>query len=171
MKFEKVCLGGTFNPPIHIGHDALINKAFESGKFVVIGLTHDKYFYYLGKDKDWLKNEVKNYSERRSNLRAYLNTRGWDKRYMIVPLYHDYDDALVEDPKYCDAIIVSLETRPDAEKINEKRKKKGFPPLEIIQIKTVLAKDGLPVSSSRIRKGDIDRRGNILMEDRTLLNV
>ena len=171
MMFEKVCLGGTFDPPIHAGHEALIGKAFEVGKFVVIGLTHDKYFFYLGKDKDWLKNEVKNYSERRSNLRAYLNMKGWDKRYKIVPLYHDYDDGLVEDPKYCEAIIVSIETLRDAEKINEKREENGLPPIKIIQIKTVLARDGSPVSSTRIRKGDIDRRGNVTMKDRTLLNV
>jgi inosine/xanthosine triphosphatase len=60
-----------------------------------------------------------------------------------------------------DAIAVSSETRPVAEQINRERKNIGLGPLAIIEIATVLAEDGLPVSSSRIRKGEMDREGQI----------
>ena len=39
-KYNKVCLGGTFDR-IHIGHEKLLKIAFEVGEDVIIGLTSD----------------------------------------------------------------------------------------------------------------------------------
>ncbi|MHA2061457.1 MAG: phosphopantetheine adenylyltransferase, partial [Candidatus Sifarchaeia archaeon] len=64
--------------------------------------------------------------------------------------------------KEMEAIIVTEETRPNAEKINDIRKKNGLTPLIIVIVPRILAKDGLPVSSSRIRAGIINKNGKVL---------
>ena len=61
-----------------------------------------------------------------------------------------------------DALVVSTETQHRASVVNELRLKKGFKPLQLIVIDLILAKDGNPISSTRIRDNEIDRFGNIL---------
>jgi pantetheine-phosphate adenylyltransferase len=60
--------------------------------------------------------------------------------------------------------VVSDETRPGALEINETRKKNGLKTLEIISIPLVLADDQKPISSTRIKKGEIDKEGRILAD-------
>ena len=52
--------------------------------------------------------------------------------------------------------------RVTAEEINEKRIQNMKKPLEIIQIPFILAKDGFPISSTRIANKEIDTEGNVL---------
>ena len=67
----------------------------------------------------------------------------------------------VFDDKF-DAIVVSEETEPVAVEINEIRNSKGMLPLDIVVVSFVLADDGRPISSTRIRNGEINKKGNIL---------
>jgi pantetheine-phosphate adenylyltransferase len=66
----------------------------------------------------------------------------------------------VEDPE-ADAIVVSAETRKRAEEINRKRRERGLKPLQIVEIPMVLASDGTPISSIRIRYGEMDEHGRV----------
>jgi pantetheine-phosphate adenylyltransferase len=45
---------------------------------------------------------------------------------------------------------------------NELRRAKGFSPLKLETIDYVLADDSQPISSTRIRKGEIDAEGKML---------
>ena len=84
----------------------------------------------------------------------------FNSRYVVKRLEEPYGPTIYDSK--IDAIVVSRETKPTADKINEIRQEKGMDPLEIFIIDWVLADDGKPISSTRIRNGEIDRNGKVL---------
>jgi len=145
-RLKKVGVGGTFDV-LHKGHEVLLGKAFEAADSVVIGLTTDE---MVGK-------ETLPYEERENKLCEFLASAHPGRAYDIVGL-EDAHGPAVGDAEM-DAIVVSEETLKGAEEINRKRLEKGLSPLEVIVIPMVLAHDGKPISSSRIRAGEIDGEG------------
>ncbi len=141
----KVCIGGTFDT-LHEGHVALLKKAFEIGSVVYIGLSSDEFLKKVGK-------EAKPYEERKQNLTKFLKKMKWEGKARISPLNSIYGTA---DSENFDAIVVSPETEKRAREINEMRRKKGLKELKIVVVPFVLANDGIPISSSRIKNGEID---------------
>jgi len=152
--FRVVAVGGTFDE-LHRGHRALLRRAFEVGDHVLIGLSSDEFAGRMGKP-----HEVAPYERRLRELKALLMEWGVDGRAEIIPLNDPYGVTLSNG--HVEAIIVSRETEPKAQEINEKRAAKGLPPLQIIVVEMVLAEDGLPISTTRIRRGEIDREGRLL---------
>jgi pantetheine-phosphate adenylyltransferase len=148
----KVAVGGTFQY-FHDGHARLIKKAFEmaeDGK-VHIGLTSDE---MLQKG-----HSIDNYENRRSQLLRCIKEMGFsEKRFEVTKLDNPCGPTLEEDFDY---IIVSPETYPVALKINSIRKEKRKKPLEIVYVEYVMAEDGIPISSTRIAEGEIDRHGKL----------
>lgn len=150
-KYGKVAVGGTFDQ-FHEGHQKLIETALSSGEQVLIGVTSDE---FGGK-----KGEIDPCEVRMFNLRRFL-----DKH------HHNYHLARLDEPygptvsdEEIEALVVSEETEPTAQTINKVRKEKGMKPLKIITINMVLAEDGKPISSTRIRKGEIDVKGAVLKD-------
>ncbi|MGD0406211.1 MAG: phosphopantetheine adenylyltransferase, partial [Candidatus Bathyarchaeia archaeon] len=82
------------------------------------------------------------------------------KRAEIVPLNDSY--GLTISGKGLDALVVSKETESTAAKINKIRAEAGFPPLKIVTISMVPAENSTPISTTRIRRGEIDRNGHLL---------
>ncbi|RLI33480.1 phosphopantetheine adenylyltransferase [Candidatus Bathyarchaeota archaeon] len=149
-----VCVGGTFDR-LHRGHEALLLRAFEVGEKVVIGVSSDAFVGRMQKG-----HEVQPYEERVEEVRRFLREKGLEGRTIFVPLEDPYGPAVTDEG--IEGIVVSEETAPVAEEINEIRRQRGMRPLEVFRIETVLAEDGRPISSTRIRLGEIDRRGRIL---------
>jgi pantetheine-phosphate adenylyltransferase len=153
MKFKKIALGGTFDY-IHDGHLAILAKAFELGEHVLIGITSNE--MQLVKDSAGIPPlEV-----RRRELLDVLSHHNWSERAEVYIISDPFGPA-ADDPEL-EAIVVSPETKPRAEEINRVRTSKGLKQLEIIDIPFVLAEDGLPISSIRIRYGEIDVHGKLL---------
>jgi len=153
-RFEAVAVGGTFDE-FHGGHQALLLKAFEVGNRVLIGLCTD----YLAK-KLWKPHEVATYEERLEELKQFLRRKGLLERAEIVPLHDPYGVTL--SGGCVEAIVVSRETETRAHEINEKRKARGLPPLSVIVIEMVPAENLVSISTTRIRRGEIDREGHLL---------
>jgi pantetheine-phosphate adenylyltransferase len=61
-----------------------------------------------------------------------------------------------------EAIVTTESAKENCVKINELRKSKGMPQLEIILVPLVEDKEGKVISSTRIREGEIDINGNKL---------
>lgn len=149
MKFKNVAVGGTFDH-FHKGHEKLLNEAFKIGDNVLIGVTSDEF----GGEKG----SIEPCSKRISKLEKFLQK--FDSRYIIKKLEEPYGPTIYDSK--IDAIVVSRETKPTADKINEIRQEKGMKSLEIFIIDWVLADDKKPISSTRIRHGEIDRNGKML---------
>ena len=83
-----------------------------------------------------------------------------DVKYYIFPIDDPYGPCL--DSEEIDVIVVSEETAPRAEEINRLRGERGLRPLEVVVVDMLPAEDGKPISSTRIRRGEIDREGRLL---------
>lgn len=142
--------GGTFDH-IHKGHLALLAKNFEVGERVVIGVTSDSFAAKEGKKPD------QSYRERVRELEKALHEEFPGRNYLIAKL-DDYFGPGIAAPEV-EAIVVSRETAARVPIANALRAKKGFPPLEVVVVDYVLAYDSAPISSTRIRKGEIDTEG------------
>ncbi len=148
-----VGVAGTFGP-LHKGHEVLLRKAFEVGEKVLVALTTEAML-----QRKELKEKIAPYEIRKENLEQFLNAEGYQGRYEIIPLNDPFGVAITL--KEQEGIVISEETRKGAEKINQIRIERGMPPLKIITINLVLALDGQPISSTRIRKNEINLKGNI----------
>ena len=153
-KFRKVAVGGTFDE-FHRGHKVLLMKAFEIGKHVLIGLCSDEFVKKMGKP-----HETAPYGERLKELCSFLKSLGLGDIAEIVPLNDPYGNTLAD--RCIEALVVSEETEKTAIKINQKRVEAQLPPLEIITIRMVPAENCKPISTTRIREGEIDREGHLL---------
>ena len=147
-KYNKVAVGGTFDK-FHDGHKKLLSTAFELGNQIEIGVTSDAF--------GGLKGDIDSCEERMNNLKLFFKDKS---NFRVVSLDDPFGTTIYEAD--FDAIVVSEETEPTAMKINEIRLSKGMNPLDIIVVSFVLAEDGNPISSTRIRRGEIDKNGLIL---------
>ena len=148
--YKKVAVGGTFDK-LHKGHEALTRTAFKMGDCVLIGITSDEFASNKSHDIESCQTRIK----RLTNIIS-----DYDKEYEIKEIV-DPSGTADKDPEL-EAIVVSEETEQSAVNINKIRIKNGLDPLDIIVIEWILADDGVPISSTRIRKGEIDQKGNLL---------
>lgn len=148
-----VATGGTFDH-IHRGHLALLARCFEIADTVVIGVTSDAFASREGKSPD------QDYEQRVSALKALLG-KEFPGRKCVIAKLDDYFGPGIASPDV-QAIVVSKETGARVPIANELRARKGFPPLEVVVVDYVLAYDSQPISSTRIRKGEINPEGEKL---------
>jgi pantetheine-phosphate adenylyltransferase len=153
----KVVLGGTFDP-VHDGHRALFERAFELGD-VTVGLTSDE----LAPKTRSNERYVRPFDERQSALRGELRTfaEKYDREFEIRKLTEP--TGIATEPGF-DVLIVSPETKAGGEKVNEERVAAGLPPLDIEVVDHRYAEDGEVISSTRIVAGEIDEHGNLTPE-------
>jgi len=152
-RFSKVATGGTFDQ-LHAGHRRLLEKSFELGAEVVIGLTSDAFARKEGKV---LKRP---FEQRDAELKAYVKREFPGRSYTIAKLDDFFGPGIAN--KEVEALVASPETGTRVELANNLRAKRGFPPLELITIDWVVAEDGRPISSTRIRSGEIDEEGRLV---------
>ena len=151
-QFDLVAMGGTFDI-IHNGHMALLNKSFSISSKVIIGLSSDQLAAKRG------KNLVNDYSKRLSSLKDVIERNFPDSSYEISSLENDFGPAVIEGS--VKALVASEETSSKGVNLNELRVERNLPPVEIIVVPMVLAKDGKAISSTRIKNSEIDSSGNL----------
>ena len=155
-KFDLVAMGGTFDV-IHRGHITLLSEAFSISTKVIIGLTSDEMALRKGKN---LQND---YSERLDKLVKTIEKNFPNMVFEISKLDNDFGPAVLE--KEVQALVVSGETSNQGEILNQFRKQKNLPFVDIVVVPMVLAKDGTRISTTRIKNQEIDHDGNLSSVD------
>ena len=147
-KYSKVAVGGTFDK-FHDGHKKLLSTAFEIGDKIEIGVTSDAF--------GGLKGDIDSCKVRMNNLKSFFSDKS---NFDVIPLNDPYGTTIYDAD--FEAIVVSEETEPTAIEINNIRNSKGMKSLDIVVVSFVLAYDGNPISSTRIRCGEINNEGNFI---------
>ena len=153
VKFKGVAVGGSFDP-FHKGHRELLTKAFEIGEKVFIGVVSDKFSKRLGKKVE------DTFDGRVLKVKAFIDENFPDSKYLIGALDDYIGPVVVTDE--VDAIVVTKETEGKIETADRLRLAKKLTPLSIIRIPYVLDENGLRISSSRIKRLEIDEGGTVI---------
>jgi pantetheine-phosphate adenylyltransferase len=110
-------------------------------------------------EKEPKTHEIDSYQARVIEIEGFLKESKVMDRVVITPINDPYGPALIDEE--IEVLVVSRETAIRAREINRLRREKGLKPLKIRVIEMVLADDGAPISTTRIRKGEINQEGNI----------
>ncbi len=146
-------VGGTFDH-FHEGHKALLKAALQTAERVIIGvatskITQQKHFF----------SSLEPYVIREKAVAEYIRKNKAESRVRIIPINDIYGNTLQE--KNIDAIFVTEETKNVVSLLNTQRQRVGMKEMEMVVVPYVLAEDSLPISSERIRRGEIDRKGYV----------
>ena len=106
-----------------------------------------------------LKNLLKNYHQRFESLKSVIEKKFPESSYEISKLENDFGPAVIEGS--VQALIVSEETNAKGLLLNQMRTKRNLPLVEIVVVPMVLAEDGGPISTTRIKNSEIDTSGNL----------
>ncbi|MGB9718614.1 MAG: pantetheine-phosphate adenylyltransferase [Thermoproteota archaeon] len=139
-------LGGTFDR-FHRGHMLLLGLAAALGRSVIVGVASDE--FAAGKP-----HMVEAFAERFQKVSGFLRSIGC--RSLVLKL----DDfagpaATLEEG----ALLVTFPTLGNGLLINRIRREKGLPPLEVLLAPLLEAEDSEPISSTRVRMGEVDEKG------------
>ena len=156
-KYHLVAMGGTFDI-IHKGHITLLSNAFDIADKVIIGITSDEFVSKKGKIP------VNRYDQRVENLTSTISKKFTNALFTVSKLENDFGPAVLE--KEVEALVVSDETSNQGVKLNELRAKKNLPSVDVITVPMFLAKDGMRISTTRIKNSEIDVDGNLLSIDK-----
>lgn len=152
-QFDLVAMGGTFDI-IHKGHLTLLSKAFSISSKVIIGLTSDEMAGRKG------KKILNSYDKRFETLEKTINQNFPYIAYQISKLDNDFGPAVLEEG--VQALVVSDETANQGEILNKLRRERNLPPVSVVIVPMVLAKDENRISTTRIKNSEIDTEGNLL---------
>lgn len=159
MKYHALFVAGTFDH-LHSGHEAVLAAALLHGDTVTIGITSDVFIAGFKKINQAVP--IQPFAKRKEQLLAWVKDRRSEERVTIIRIDDPYEPAV--SGSY-DALITTVQNRVTAEEINTRRRAAGLPPLILIDVPLVAAHDELPISSTRIRSGEIDGKGNLYLPD------
>ena len=143
--YHKAVLGGTFDN-FHAGHRSLISTACMLAIDVFIGVISDDFGQVIFRNKIF-KGKIQTMNARIKSIEIYIESNKYNAK---IGVLNDPYGPSISDPG-ADIIVVSHETRPTADKINEIRRRTGLKVLDIVTIPWEFAKNGSTISSSNIR--------------------
>ncbi len=162
MRYQLIA-SGTFDL-LHIGHKSFLKKSLELADEVIVCITSNSYVESFKID-----GEVEDFEIRKNKVVEFLISIGALDKVKIITI-EDIYGPLLTNQFNSQAIAVTPENEKNAVKINIERVKKGLPKLEIKLVSMDLADDGGVISSTRIRRGEINRDGRAYVRKSWLKN-
>jgi pantetheine-phosphate adenylyltransferase len=151
----RAVLGGTFDH-LHLGHESLLETAFQVGRTVAIGLTTEQYLAAHPKPDG---GRLQPYPTRRGTLTAWLRKHHPHAPWRIVPLDDPFGGSVAPG---VGVLVVSADTVQGGRAVNRERARRGLPRVPVVVVPLALADDLIPIASRRIRAGIVDRAGRRL---------
>ncbi|MBO3769487.1 MAG: pantetheine-phosphate adenylyltransferase [Thermoproteota archaeon] len=148
---EIVILGGTFDR-FHRGHRLLLGFATFLGKKIILGITSDEFAAKKHHD-------VEPFKLRSEKILKFLREKNVDFEIFKLDDFAGPSMSLEKG-----TLISTSDTLNNSILINKMRVEKGLLPLEILLAPLLEAEDLRPISSSRIRAGEIDEEGRLKKE-------
>ena len=144
---EVGLIGGTFDR-FHIGHRNLFISGLSKCQAIEVWITVDS----IARKKDI---RINPWEQRVEEIKQALDA--YSERLSFHELTNLHGPAPTHEQ--ASAIICTSETMSECEEINTMRGESGLFELEIICVEHTTSWDDFPISSSRIRNGEIDREG------------
>ena len=154
MKYQYVCLGGTFDH-FHAGHQSFLKAIAAKSQQLLIGITQPQ----MTEHKK-LSAVLEPYEVRYQAVKTFCKSENIECE--LVPLTDQYGPTLTNSK--LQAIFVTPDTEKGAIAINNARLQHGLQPLSIEKVALLQATDGHTVSSERIRNGQISRQGKVYVD-------
>lgn len=151
-RYQVVGLGGTFDH-FHDGHRALIELAARWGKECIIGVTSDK----LAMRKSFPE-AIQPYAQRLRSVKSFCKQAHIPATCIKL---HDVYGTTLDERSTIEALIVTTETVPGAEAINEARTHLKLAELPVHVCPMVLDETGMELHADRIRAGQVSRQGQV----------
>ncbi len=148
MRYNHTVVAGTFDH-LHSGHIKLLTTALKNSRQLSIGLTETNLI-----QKKPLAKLIEPAPKRSQILNRLLKPFS---HYSLFPLTNPLQPAA--STNQFDSIIASTQTKSTVKKINRLRLQNHLQPLKTKLINLVQSTDHQPISSTRIRKGQINRQG------------
>lgn len=152
MKYSLAVCGGTFDH-FHKGHREFLRYALSISKKLLVGLTSDN--YVKAKDKFDCVEEFRTRINSLENF--FIHEKVSDR--VSIELIDDIFIPKIWENLPIETIVVTKNTIMGARKINLRIKEQGKCPLKIEVAPLVKDHNNEYISSSRIRKGEINREG------------
>ena len=138
-------LAGTFDR-LHEGHKLFLDLAAHFGQFVHVGVVTSS---YLDKTSKKFRQIIESYQDRRKEVQTHLSQR--KNKNHISDIDTPGKDQELANEANLSALVVSQETCRGAITINRLRATHGKSKQTIIVTPRVVRKDGVLVSSTRLR--------------------
>lgn len=150
-RYRLIVIGGSFDH-LHNGHRYFISSSLDLTDKMVIGLTSDRYLREIKQIEGFLP-----FEEREKQLLEYIKSIGRADDVVINPLEKNEIPHNLQD--MVEAVVVTSDTLSGAKDLNHERLIKGLSPLSIIEIPLMDGVNGEKISSSKIRSGEVDDKG------------
>jgi len=155
-QYNLIACGGTFDM-FHAGHKTFLKQVLNRAEKVVLGITSD---LYVKSFKDG--NKIEPFEFRKSAVEKFLDSIGAKDKVQIMSIDDIYGPLLTNVFNF-QAVAVTSQTESMAVDINQKRKKKNLPKLEVVLLPLKTAEGGEIISATRIRNGEINRDGRLYL--------
>lgn len=156
MIFNQLVLAGTFDH-FHLGHRKFIKTALKQSNFAFCGITKG----WITKNKKFIPS-LQTFKTRVQSLKKFLKKNSLDRKVKIFVLNNPFGPSISN--FQIEALAATKESLKGAKLVNKKRAFLGLKPLPIIIVDLVLADDHQRISSTRIRLGEINRRGFVYQQ-------